>query len=64
MRKGKIVLFYSLLEDSGFTLMLGSQGGGQLRIIQQGGLLLICASLHFPKNIYGYEKEKKGGYNQ
>ena len=60
MRKGKRVLFYSLLEDSGFTLMLEAREVVNCGLSSRGGFVL-CASLHFPKNIYGYEKEKKGG---
>ena len=59
MRKGKRVLFYSLLEDSGFTLMLEAREVVNCGLSSRGGFVL-CASLHFPKNIYGYEKEKKG----
>ena len=60
MRKGKRVLFYSLLEDSGFTLMLEAREVVNCGLSSRGGFFLYVLACIFQRIYMDMRKKKRG----
>ena len=60
MRKGKRVLFYSLLEDSGFTLMLEAREVVNCGLSSRGGASSYVLACIFQRIYMDMRKKKRG----